>query len=436
MSETNDNRERMLTKLRIEKLNPMQKEVLSSDLSTRDLILLSPTGTGKTIAYLLPILEKLDTDCQETQVLILVPSRELAIQIEQVIRKMGTGYKVNSVYGGRAGYQDKLDLKQSPTLLIGTPGRLADLMRREIFSTSSIHTLVLDEFDKSLEIGFEAEMREIVASLPDTIHKILTSATKGADIPEFVGLKDPFYIDYLNEKIAQLKVKAILSPSKDKLRTLTQTLNYLGEQPGIVFCNFKETIQEVSACLTENKIPHGCFHGGMEQVDRERTLIKFRNGTHRLLVSTDLASRGLDIPELKFIIHFELPPHLKEFTHRNGRTARMQCDGTAYILKWEKETLPDFIGEVETEVIKKAKAPCDPIWETLYITGGRRDKISKGDIAGLFLKQGKIGKDQLGIIEIKQDCSYVAVHSSIADRVIEAVNNGKLKTKKVRVSRV
>lgn len=414
----------------------MQKEVLDSFNSNSDLVLLSPTGTGKTVAFLLPILEKMDPECNETQVLIVSPSRELAIQIEQVVRSMGTGLKANSVYGGRAGYQDKIDLKTPPAILIGTPGRLSDLMRREIFSTASIHTLVLDEFDKSLEIGYEAEMKDVVTGLPKTVKKILTSATEGTDLPGFVGLKNPVCIDYLHEKIEQLKVRGIISPTKDKMKTLVMTLNHLGDQPGIVFCNFKETIQQVSDLLEKNNIHHGCFQGGMEQVDRERTLIKFRNGTYRLLIATDLAARGLDIPELKYIIHFELPQRSQEFTHRNGRTARMKSDGTAYVIKWEKESLPDFIGKVEIENLTNAHVPDVPVWETLHITGGRRDKISKGDIAGLFFKQGKLQKEQLGVIEIKQDCSYVAVLSSVSDRVILSLNNEKLKTKKVRVSKV
>lgn len=436
MSNILENRERMLSKLGIEELNPMQKEVLDSFNSNNDLVLLSPTGTGKTVAFLLPILEKMDPECNETQVLIVSPSRELAIQIEQVVRSMGTGLKANSVYGGRAGYQDKIDLKTPPAILIGTPGRLSDLMRREIFSTASIHTLVLDEFDKSLEIGYEAEMKDVVTGLPKTVKKVLTSATEGTDLPGFVGLKNPVCIDYLHEKIEQLKVRAIISPTKDKIKTLVMTLNHLGDQPGIVFCNFKETIQQVSAFLEKNNIHHGCFQGGMEQVDRERTLIKFRNGTYRLLIATDLAARGLDIPELKYIIHFELPQRSQEFTHRNGRTARMKSDGTAYVIKWEKESLPDFIGKVEIENLTNAHVPDVPVWETLHITGGRRDKISKGDIAGLFFKQGKLQKEQLGVIEIKQDCSYVAVLSSVSDRVILSLNNEKLKTKKVRVSKV
>lgn len=436
MPKNKKNQDDILEKLKIQKLNPMQEEAMTAIDSSSDIVLLSPTGTGKTLAYLLPIIGNLDAESKEIQVLILVPSRELALQIEQVIREMGSGYKTNAVYGGRAGYQDKMDLKHNPTILIGTPGRVADLLRRNVFSTEYIRTLVLDEFDKSLEIGYEAEMSEVIAAMTNIEKRILTSATKAAEIPAFVGLNNPVCIDYSDEKIAQLKVRTVVSPTKDKLGTLVKTLNHIGNQPGIIFCNFKETIQEVSDYLTAKHIHHGCFFGGMEQIDRERTLIKFRNGTHQLIVATDLAARGLDIPELKFIIHFQLPPRSQEFTHRNGRTARMNSEGTAYVLKWEKEELPDFIDDAKTEQIKDAPIPEAPIWETLYITGGRRDKISKGDIAGLFLKQGGLSKEQLGIIEVKQDCSYVAVPASKIEALIKTINNSKLKTKKIRVSEV
>lgn len=436
MPNNKKNQEDILEKLKIQKLNPMQEEAMTTIESSSDIVLLSPTGTGKTLAYLLPIIGNLDAESNEIQVLILVPSRELALQIEQVIREMGSGYKTNAVYGGRAGYQDKIDLKHNPAILIGTPGRVADLLRRNVFSTEFISTIVLDEFDKSLETGFEAEMSEVVTAMPNIEKRILTSATKATEIPAFVGLNNPVYIDYSDEKIAQLKIRTVVSPTKDKLGTLVKTLNQIGNQPGIIFCNFKETIQEVSDYLTSKHIHHGCFFGGMEQIDRERTLIKFRNGTHQLIVATDLAARGLDIPELKFIIHYQLPPRGQEFTHRNGRTARMNSEGTAYVLKWENEELPGFIGDTKIVQIKNAPIPEAPIWNTLYITGGRRDKISKGDIAGLFLKQGGLSKEQLGIIEIKQDCSYVAVPASKIESLIKTINNSKLKTKKIRVSEV
>ena len=436
MSRTMKNQKNILDKLSIEKLNPMQEEAQLAIQSSPEIVLLSPTGTGKTLAFLLPVIAELDANCPEVQILILVPSRELAIQIEQVTREMGTGYKTNAVYGGRAGSQDKIDLKHRPAILIGTPGRIADHLRRETFSAEFIHTLILDEFDKSLEIGFESEMKEIAAALQNVQKRILTSATDKLEIPKFVGLKNPTYIDYLHEGISKLNVKTILSPSKDKLETLVEALRHIGNKPGIVFCNFKDTIQRVSDFLTENSISHGCFYGGMEQKDRERVLIKFRNGTYQLIVATDLAARGIDVPEIKFIIHYQLPPKKKEFTHRNGRTARMHKGGTAYVLQWEEEDLPDFIKNPEIEKLQKAPALSSSIWKTIYISGGRRDKISKGDIAGLFLKQGKLNNNELGTIELKQDCAYVGAHASKVETVIQLVNNSKLKKKKVRVSEI
>lgn len=430
------NQNNILEKLGIETLNPMQKEALEVLTSHNEVVLLSPTGTGKTVAFLLPLIESLSTTCNEIQALIIVPSRELALQLEQVIRQMGSGFKTNAVYGGRAGAQDKIDLKHRPSILIGTPGRVADHLRKERFSTEFIKTLVLDEFDKSLEVGFEAEMTAIVAALPNVENKVLTSATKALTIPDFVHLKQPKYIDYLHEAITQLTIKTILSPSKDKLETLVDALCYIGNQPGIIFCNFKESIQRVSDFLNAANISHGCFHGDMEQIDRERTLVKFRNGTHQVIVATDLASRGLDIPAIKFILHYQLPLREQEFTHRNGRTARMKSDGTAYILAYKNEKLPDFVGKPAIEVIHPAPLPAPSKWKTLYISGGRRDKISKSDIAGLFMKQAQLKPDELGIIEIKQDCAFVGINAQKANDCIFLTNNSKLKTKKIRVSEI
>lgn len=428
-----------LNKFEITALNPMQEEACKTIQSKSDVVLLSPTGTGKTLAFLLPLIQALDMNCTEIQILILVPSRELAQQIEQVSRKMGSGFKVNAVYGGRAGALDKIDLKHRPAILIGTPGRIADRFRRDKFSLKHIKTLILDEYDKSLEIGFENEMSEIVEALPNVQQRILTSATSEAKIPEFVGLQKPVFINYLQEGISQLTIKTLLSPEKDKLKALEKALAFIGHKPGIVFCNFKNALQRVSDFLTDNHIQHECFHGGMEQIDRERALIKFRNGTTQLLLATDLAARGLDIPEINFILHYHLPLRNKEFTHRNGRTARMNRNGIAYILHWKEEELPDFIQKIAPENLniedqQKTTLPSPVKWKTLYINGGRLDKISKGDIAGLFLKQGQIQKDQLGVIELKQNCAYVGVHAEIAEILIEKTNNSKLKKKKVRIS--
>lgn len=423
----------ILKKLGIQHLNAMQHEAQLAIHASAETVLLSPTGSGKTIAFLLPILAELDENNDEVQVLILAPSRELAIQIEQVCREMGTGYKVNAVYGGRHFTKDKMELKHLPAILVGTPGRVADHIRRGTFDARKVKILVLDEFDKSLEIGFEDEMQEILDSLQGLDKKILTSATEGVEIPQFVRLKRPLYIDYLEEGVDSLEVKSILSPSKDKLETLGKALCHLGNEAGIIFCNYKDSIQRVSDYLTEKNIPHGCFYGGMEQKDRERALIKFRNGTHQLLIATDLAARGIDVPEIKFIIHYHLPHRLEEFTHRNGRTARMHQEGTAYVLQWENETLPDFMDELEPEIIQDAPTPTPSKWKTVYISGGRKDKISKGDIAGTFFQRGELQKGELGMIELKQDCAFAAVRAEKLPQILKYVNNTRIKSRKVRV---
>ena len=431
--------EDILQKLNIQVLNPMQEEAIPLIENTANTILLSPTGTGKTLAFSLPLLTILDPESPNVQALILVPSRELAIQIEQVIRTMGSGYKVNAVYGGRPVSKDKIEIKHNPAILIGTPGRILDHFNSERFSKTSIQTLILDEFDKSLEVGFEEEMQAIISQLPNLNKRVLTSATQGLSIPGFVRLDKPSIVNYLNKKTpSKLTIKTVISPSQSKLKTLVDLIHHLGNAPGIVFCNLRDSIDEVSAYLNRQSISHTCFSGVMEQKDRERALIKFRNGSSQILVATDLAARGIDIPELKFIIHYELPRHEEEFIHRNGRTARVNSKGTAYILKWERESLPEFIKDVKgIDVSSKSsqKIQSKPqYWETLFISGGRKDKISKGDIAGLFFKQGGLNKDQLGNIELKPDCAFVAIPLSLADELVEKLSNSRLKKKKVRIT--
>lgn len=436
MSKAIKNQRSILAKLGIDELNPMQVEAQLAIHSHPEVVLLSPTGSGKTLAFLLPILAEFKRDFDEIQALVVVPSRELAIQIEQVAREMGAGYKINAFYGGQNFSKDRMALKHRPALLIGTPGRIADHLRRQTFTTEHISALVLDEFDKSLEVGFEKEMSEVVGALDHVKKRVLTSATHGVEIPEFVGLEDPKYIDYLEDGVSKLTIKTIISPEKDKLDTLVAALSHIGNQPGIVFCNFKNSIQRVSDYLTEHKISHGCFYGGMEQLDRERALIKFRNGTHQLLLATDLAARGIDVPEIRFIIHYHLPLKREEFTHRNGRTARMHNDGTAYVLKWAQEPLPDFIQDVAVETILESPLPSPSSWKTLFISGGRKDKISKGDIAGLFFKQGGLEPGELGVIELKQDCAFVSVPSRKTPDLIQKLNNSRVKKRKVRVMEV
>ena len=435
MANTIKEQQEILEKLKIYNLNPMQEEALEVIKNNVNTMLLSPTGTGKTLAFLLPLLDQLNPEITEVQALIIVPSRELAIQTEHVIRNMGSGYKANAIYGGRAISKDKIELKHTPTILIGTPGRLADHFEQGRFTTKEIKTLVIDEFDISIKVGAGGEMESIMRHLPNISKRILTSATKGTSIPSYLRMDKFKTINYLTEKTpSKLVVKTVISKSKNKHNTLVHLLNHIGSEACIVFCNKKERILDISKFLDKKNIGHTCFHSGMDQRERERALIKLRNGSVSILVASDMASRGIDIPEMKYIIHYEIPNFYQEYTHRNGRTARVSSKGTAYLIKGDKEVFPEFIEKTKIEKLSNTNYRKPLFWTTLFISGGRKDKISKGDIAGLFFKQGGINKDQLGTIDLKNDCAFVAVPISIADALIGKLNNRRLKKKKVRVT--
>ncbi len=434
MSMSQEQLDHILSKFEIQRLNAMQLEARKTIRQSDEVVLLSPTGSGKTLAFLIPLLDQLSPKRSDIQALIITPTRELAIQIEQVARKMGSGYKINVVYGGRSASKDREELQTSPAILVGTPGRIADHIRSKTIDPHSVSVLVLDEYDKSLEIGFEKEMSQILGKLHALDKKILTSATDLKIVPDFIGLRDPITINYLNQRSDRLQLKVVESPDKAKLETLALLLKTQATGRGIVFCNFKDTIHEVSEFLDQMRLKHSCFYGGLEQRDRERGLIKFRNGTSNILLSTDLASRGIDVPALDYVIHLEVPPRLPEFTHRNGRTARMHDHGVAYIIKWIKRDLPDYMPVLEPIALDSEKAKVNyPKWETVFVSGGRRDKISKGDIAGFFMKKGGLKNGELGVIELKTDCAFVAVASNKTRAIIKDLNNQKIKGRKVRI---
>jgi superfamily II DNA/RNA helicase len=424
-----------LENLKITALNQMQHAALEA-AKRGDVILLSPTGSGKTLGFLLPLLNLLDAEISTVQVLILVPSRELALQIEQVFKTMGTGFKVNCCYGGHPVKVERNNLSQPPAVLIGTPGRIGHHLRRESFTTDTIHTLILDEFDKSLEYGFQEDMTYIIRQLPNVKKRMLTSATQMDEIPAFTGVDHPTTVNFLQNKtnVPDLKIKAVMAEAADKLDALFALLCKIGDKPTLVFCNHREAVDRISDLLFERGLYHDVFHGGMEQEDRERALLKFRNGSHRLLITTDLASRGLDIPEIESIIHYQLPHNEEAFTHRNGRTARMHAKGTAYLILAENENLPYLKETPEVEVLDfDLPIPHPTPWATLYIAAGKKDKINKVDIVGLLLQKGGLVKEDLGLIEVLDYSSYAAVKRNRIEKVIQSVKAEKIKNRKVKI---
>jgi superfamily II DNA/RNA helicase len=424
-----------LENLEIAELNEMQNAAISAAKKS-DVILLAPTGSGKTLGFLLPLLSVLDSNVPFVQALILVPSRELALQIEQVFKTMGTGFKVNCCYGGHSTKIEKNNFIQPPAVLIGTPGRIAHHLRLENFATDKVHTLILDEFDKALEFGFQDDMEYIIRQLPAIKKRILTSATKMDEIPRFTGVSNPQKLDFLNSKTntPDLKLKAVMTDAADKLEALFALICKIGNKATLVFCNHRDAVERISDLLWEMGLPHDIFHGGMEQEDRERALLKFRNGSHKILVTTDLASRGLDIPEIEYVIHYQLPHNEEAFLHRNGRTARMHAKGTSYLILSPDENLPYLKQQPEIEELPtKNIIPQPSEWATLYIAAGKKDKINKIDIVGLLLKKGELEKDDLGLIEVLDHTSYAGVKRNKIERVVKLVKGEKIKNKKVKI---
>ena len=429
--------ENILTKIGITALNEMQSMAIESIENNKNTLLLSPTGSGKTLGFLLPLLKILENEQKQIQVLILVPTRELTLQIESVWRSLGTGFKINSFYGGHTMEVEMNNLKEAPSILVGTPGRIADHFTRKTLEGNTIKTLILDEFDKSLQLGFQEQMKYIIENLTNIQKQVLVSATKGLSIPSFLNVEPLNTLNFIdadsiNENLQLSSVKAV---SRDKIQTLISLLGEISQAPTLIFCNQRDAVEDIAQSLTKKGINCAIFHGKVEQIDREKALIRFRNGSTRYLITTDLAARGLDIPEIENVIHFQLPDHEQEFTHRNGRTARMDASGKAFIIQDKNDRLPYYIKEAPAEfkLGETSKLPIPEIWTTLYVSGGKKDKINKIDIVGFFLQKGKIDQQALGKIEVQDFASYVAIHTQVVSKFLSNITNEKMKGKKMKI---
>ena len=416
-------------------LNAMQQDMLQTARKGASVVLLSPTGSGKTLAYLLPLLQKLEAKSDDLQALVIVPSRELAIQTVDVAKRLCSELRIAACYGGRPAMEEHQQMRGlRPHLVAATPGRLLDHLQKGNLLPDKVRTLVIDEFDKSLELGFREQMQSIISLLPSVSQRILLSATDTDDIPAFVGTDDYVRLDFLEENSDdRISLRLVKSPEKDKLQTLYRLLCTLGTQKSLVFVGYRESVERVGNFLDGQGIMADTFHGGMEQRDRERALYRFMNSSCNVFVSTDLASRGLDITAVDNIIHYHLPSSEEACTHRNGRTARWDMQGSAYFILGPEEHLPDYIPSDEVEpytLPAKVPAPAKPLWVTLYIGKGKKDKISRGDIVGFLTKQGGLESNQIGRIDVLPHWSYVAVERAVARRLLESIKGLKIKGQK------
>lgn len=423
-----------LQSLGINSLTPMQKDTIEQVTKVDNVVLLSPTGSGKTLAYLLPLLLTMRQKEANAQAMIIAPSRELVLQVNDVFKAMRSPWKACCCYGGHPMAEERKSIAEShPDIIIGTPGRITDHLSKETFNPATVRVLIIDEFDKALEFGFHDEMAEIIARLSGLEKRILLSATDMEEIPPFVGMERAVKLNYIDHADAaerqRLTLKKVMSPEKDKVDTLYRLLCQLGNSSSIVFCNHREAVDRLQGLLSKRKFAAERFHGGMEQPDRERALYKFRNGSCYTLISTDLASRGLDIPLVEHIIHYHLPINEEAFTHRNGRTARWNATGTSYLILHGEEKVPPYIKEdLETmELPQTTPSPAKPIWATIYIGKGKKEKLSRGDIAGFLYKKGNLSKDDLGAIDVREHYSFVAVRKAKVRQLLNLIQGEKIK---------
>ncbi|WP_312089980.1 DEAD/DEAH box helicase [Chryseobacterium sp.] len=422
--------------LKIQEMNQIQKSAFKATENNTDVILLSPTGSGKTLAFLFPVLRNLKKNTTGVQALILVPARELALQIEQVFKTMGTEFKVSVCYGGHDKKIEINNLIEAPAVLIGTPGRIKYHLQNENFDASTIKTLVLDEFDKALELGFQEDMDYIIENLNGLSQRILTSATAMDEIPKFTGLKNEKMVDFLKlgENKPDIQLRKVMTISEEKLDTLFHLICKIGNKRTLIFCNHREAVDRISELLREKGMDRETFHGGMEQDERERALLKFRNDSARVLITTDLAARGLDVPEVESIVHYQLPPKEDAFIHRNGRTARMNAKGFVYLIMTEEENFPFIKNDVPVEEVKDfTKVPGKTPFQTVYISAGKKDKVNKVDIVGFLMKKGELQKEDVGLIEVKDTTSYVAVSRNKVNSLLKKLSSERLKNKKVKM---
>ena len=436
--------DRILDKLGIE-LNEMQQDAMNAILhGNQDVVVLSPTGSGKTLAYLLPVSQLVDAADDEPQAIVVTPGRELALQSATVLKNMGSGLRAMACYGGRAAMDEHRMMKQvRPQIIFGTPGRLNDHLDKGNFSPYHIKYLIIDEFDKCLEMGFQDEMSRLIKKLPGLRRHFLLSATEAEEIPRFVHMGRVDKVDYRmdEEQVPdRVHIYKVESPVKDKLESLGLLLRSLGDQSTIVFLNYRDSVERTNNYLVEQGFSTSFFHGGLEQKEREASLYRFSNGSANVLVSTDLASRGLDIPDIDNIIHYHIPESEDGYIHRVGRTARWEAQGRAFFLLGPEEHIPEYVDaeveDYEIPAVDELPAPAKPKMATLYIGKGKKDKISKGDILGFLCKKGGLNSSEIGKIDVNDRYAYAAIARPKLKSVLNNVKGEKIKGVKTIVEEV
>lgn len=422
----------------IKELNSMQKRTIESD--ARNLVLIAPTGSGKTIAFGGRLLRALRRPGSGVGAVVIAPSRELVMQISSVLRQLSKGYKTVALYGGHSMADEINSLQPLPDIIVATPGRFLDHLQRGNISVGCLPMFVLDEYDKSLQLGFEGEMKRIASRVNVREKVTLTSATMLPSLPEYLRISDAEIIDETSSDGADgtLEVVHVESFSRDKLDSLSSLLRtFTPEARTIVFVNHRESAERVAQRLKRDGFSVVLYHGALDQLQRQMAIDLFANGTAPIMVATDLAARGLDIPEVENVVHYHLPVDVQAWTHRNGRTARQKASGTAFVLTSEADTIPDYMEwERDYQPPLSENNPARVALTTIYFSAGKKEKISRGDIVGFIIANSDIKASQIGKIAVHDHYSVCAVPVAGISAVVARLNSARLKGKKVKISQV
>lgn len=443
-----------------ENLTPIQAQSIPLLLEGHDIIGQSKTGSGKTAAFSIPILERIQLRNRTPQALILSPTRELAAQVVREIRKLGrksSGLQVLELAGGQPLFSQTNALEKGVHIVVGTPGRVLDHLNRRNLDLSQILFLILDEADRMLDMGFQDDMEKILKNVPQKRQTLLFSATFPHTIESLSKSyqKNPQRVTVPDEAKTAPAIRQIYFQASPevKFNGLLWILQQNKPESAILFCNLKTTVIELTRSLIQVGLSAGCIHGDLEQSDRDRVMAKFRNQSIRFLVATDVAARGIDVADLEAVVNYDLPARADVYVHRVGRTGRAGKKGLAISLVAPRElgkiqAIEKYAGfHIEEKKLArlenldveefKSSLPQNSLMATLFIASGRKDKMRPGDILGALTGEaaGLKGTD-IGKIEIHDRFSYVAIAKTLAPIALQRLRDGRIKGRKLRIEMV
>ena len=437
-----------LDSLNFTSMTPIQEQAIPIIIQGEDLVAKSKTGSGKTIAFGIGLLHNLDVKDFNIQFLVICPTRELSEQVASELRKLARSehnVKIVTIYGGDSFANQKRSLEKGAHIVVGTPGRIIDHIGKESIDLSHVKILVLDEADRMLDMGFFDDISYIKTKLPQKLQTLLFSATYPENIKKLVSsiMKTPktVTIEEDNEEFLQQFICKV--DKNNKYETLKSVLLSYRPDSAIIFCNTKLEVEELTHRLYSDGFDSEFFHGGLEQNIRNEMLLMFANKSIPILVTTNLAARGIDIKNISLVINYDIPHDPEVYLHRVGRTARAGDEGVSISLYDDfsmkhlnavKELIKTDIDELDIkELTYNSKSPIQAKYITLHLLAGKKDKIRAGDIVGTFIKTLGLDKDSVGDIDILQKDSYVAIKRECFDKKISKIKEINIKGKRVRI---